>query len=85
MLVVLKITPECCGFMTRAACFIPRNTDRSSTAIVNSYSSIGISSIPPCVPTIPALLNMQSSRPNSRTAVSTALATSGSAVTSQCR
>src|SRR5260370_798441 len=85
MLVVFKITPECCGFMTRAACFMPRNTDRSSTAIVNSYSSSGISSIPPCVPTIPALLNMQSSRPNSRTAASTAPATSGSDVTSQCR
>lgn len=58
---VLRITPDSRGFITRAACLAPRNTDRNSTAIVNSYSSSGISSIGPIAPTIPALLNMQSS------------------------
>ena len=71
------------GFMTRAACLMPRNTDRSSTAIVKSYSSTGISSIGPRAPRMPALLNIPSSVPNCSTAPSTVDAISSSFVTSQ--
>ncbi len=34
---VEMITPLPCGTITRAACFIPRNTPRISTATVRSH------------------------------------------------
>ena len=76
--------PLPCAFMTGAACFMPRKTPRRSTAIVRSYSSIGVDSIGPTAPPKPALLNMQSRRPNSWSARSTAPFTSASSATSVC-
>ena len=81
-LVVLMITPEFWGIITRDECFIPRNTPRSRMAIVLSHASTDVSEMRPTAPTIPALLNITSSRPKSATARSTAAATSASFVTS---
>ena len=81
VLEVLMMTPEFCGSITRAACFTPRNTPRSRMSMVLSHASTDISEMRPTAPTMPALLNITSSRPNSDTARSTAAATSLSFVT----
>ncbi len=69
------IAPDPCVVMTRAACFVPRNTPLSSTAIVSSKDASLVSAIGPAAPTMPALLTMTSSRPNTDTARSIAAAT----------
>ncbi len=82
MLAVLMMLPEPCAFMIGAACLMPMKTLRSSTSIVRSYSSTGMSSIGPTVPTMPALLKMQSSRPYSFIARPIAARMSSSVATS---
>src|ERR1700677_2822525 len=70
--------------MTRAACLMPRNTPRAMTANVISQCSTWISVNGPKAPSMPALLNMTSSRPHAEVAVSTSLTTSASSETSAC-
>ena len=80
---MLIILPRSAGFMTRAACFMPKNTPLISTASERFHSSAGVVSIGPTAPTMPALLNIISSLPNRLTARSTSAATWSSCVTSQ--
>jgi hypothetical protein len=70
--------------MTRAACFMPRKTPRSSTASVPSHASALVCAIGPTAPATPALFTITSSRPNSETARSTARAMQSSLLTFQC-
>ena len=70
------------GIITRAACFIPRNTLRVSTANVRSQCSTSVSTSGPNAPPMPALLNITSSRPKPSTAAATSAATWSSSLTS---
>lgn len=82
MLAVLMMLPAPAGSMTAAACFTPKNTPRSSTPIVRSYSSALISAIEPVTPSAPALLNMTSRPPKLFVASAIAARTSSSRETS---
>ena len=70
------------AMMPRAACLKVRNTPRTRTAMVLSKSSIGVSAMGPTTPTMPALANALSRRPNVAMPASTAAATSASLLTS---
>ena len=77
--VEMMLPPVPCDFITGAACFIPKNGPRSRTFIVSVV--LVRRRCPrsgPTVPTTPALLKMQSSRPNFDAASATAAFTSSS-------
>ena len=70
--VLMKQPPCPCAFITRAPCFMPRNTPRTSTAKVQSHSSASMCVIGPKAPATPALLNTQSRRPKASRAAAMA-------------
>nr|KYP68696.1 hypothetical protein KK1_022335 [Cajanus cajan] len=72
------------GTITRAACFVPRNTPTRLMFITASNSDFVLSRMLALIgPLMPALFTMMSSLPCSETAAFTAFSTSFSFVTSQ--